>query len=167
VIGGGDWAEDRLVPDAIRAFAEGRTLQIRRPDAVRPWQYVLEPLRGYMILAERLYGGNDDSETSWNFGPAPEGACSVENVVSRLSALWGDGAIYEATGERAFHESQTLRLDSSRAVQKLGWRNVLDFDEALSLTVNWYRGTRKGANALSAAREQISLYMDKLDAQSI
>jgi CDP-glucose 4,6-dehydratase len=167
VIGGGDWAADRLVPDAIRAFAEGRALSIRSPDSVRPWQHVLEPLRGYMTLAERLYNGTGGFDTCWNFGPNPEDSRSVEHVAARAAELWGGGARYTANRGGSFHESRLLRLDSSRAIQKLGWRQILDFGEALSMTVKWYRDVSMGAQAASVTREQISLYMDRLTAETV
>ncbi|MDR1137906.1 MAG: CDP-glucose 4,6-dehydratase [Synergistaceae bacterium] len=163
VIGGGDWAEDRLIPDAIRAFEGGRTLAVRSPDAVRPWQYVLEPLRGYMMLAEHLRGEGGDYAAAWNFGPSPEDARNVGHVVNRLAELWGNGAKYEADRDDAFHESLFLRLDSSRAIQKLGWRQMLNFSEAISLTVKWYRDVSLGADAADTTKGQISLYMDRLD----
>ncbi|MDR3279506.1 MAG: CDP-glucose 4,6-dehydratase [Synergistaceae bacterium] len=160
VIGGGDWSEDRLVPDAMRAFQRGETLEIRSPNAVRPWQHVLEPLYGYMLLAERLYAGDDSRADAWNFGPSAESAKSVEGVVQAIrEALPGD-AKYKITGGDNLHETLLLRLDASKAIQKLGWRPKLDFKEALSMTVEWYRRAWDGCGALSLTREQISKYME-------
>lgn len=161
VIGGGDWAADRIVPDAIRAFQKKEPLEIRSPNAIRPWQHVLEPLRGYMALAERLFDGDDSFASAWNFGPRSDDSCNVESVASRLAELWGEGASYVVRGDRSLHESHLLRLDSSRAAQCLGWSSKLNFGEAISWTVEWYRGVYDGEDALSITQRQICEYMDK------
>jgi CDP-glucose 4,6-dehydratase len=162
VIGGGDWAVDRLVPDAIRAFQEGKTLEIRSPNAVRPWQHVLEPLYGYMTLAERIYSGDTSFETAWNFGPPADDSRSVKSIAERLVSLWGDGAVYTTSPDHSLHESHLLRLDSSRAIQRLGWRTRLDTNEAISITVEWYKRVSRGDNPLDITREQIAWYMEKI-----
>ena len=144
VIGGGDWAEDRLVPDAMRALARGETVRVRNPSAVRPWQHVLEPLGGYLTLAERLVE-SDAFATAWNFGPRDEDAVPVAALVELVLGLWGDGrwqAVAEAT---APHEAGLLRLDWTQARQRLGWRPVLTLKEAAELTVAWYRAAADGA----------------------
>jgi CDP-glucose 4,6-dehydratase len=139
VIGGGDWAKDRLVPDAARAFAAEKVLEIRYPHAIRPWQHVLEPLSGYLILAERLVEKGAAFEGGWNFGPGTDSEQSVAHVVDRLTALWRNGASWkDASGENP-HEAAFLKLDSSKAQMKLGWRPRLTFDEAVELTVAWYK----------------------------
>lgn len=139
VIGGGDWAKDRLIPDAIRAFSGARVLEIRNPNAIRPWQHVLEPLSGYLLLAERLYEKGAEFAQGWNFGPASDSEQSVANVVDRLAAMWGEGARWKNAGGQNPHEATFLKLDSSKAHFKLGWRPRLDFEEALRLTADWHR----------------------------
>jgi CDP-glucose 4,6-dehydratase len=139
VIGGGDWAKDRLIPDAIRAFSKARVLEIRNPNAIRPWQHVLEPLSGYLLLAERLYDKGVEFAQGWNFGPTSNSEQSVANVVERLAAMWGEGARWIDAGGQNPHEATFLKLDSSKAHLKLGWRPRLDFEEALMLTADWHR----------------------------
>ena len=162
VIGGGDWADDRIVPDAMRAFQAGVVLSIRSPRAVRPWQHVLEPLRGYMMLAQRLCEEGHASQTTWNFGPSTSDAQNVEAVTGRLSELWGCGADYEISEDCTLRESHTLRLDSSRAEQKLGWKPCLGFDESIKMTVDWYKRVYNGESASAVMDEQITSYMDKV-----
>jgi CDP-glucose 4,6-dehydratase len=161
VIGGGDWAKDRLIPDAIRAFQERKPLEIRSPDAVRPWQYVLEPLHGYLILAERLYRNDRLCEAAWNFGPPADDSRDVRNVAERLAVLWGNGASYATSPDHSHHESNLLRLDSSRAVQHLGWSPKLDIESAISLTVKWYKSVHEGEDPLRITRSQISGYLER------
>jgi CDP-glucose 4,6-dehydratase len=162
VIGGGDWAAERLVPDAMRAFQEGRPLEIRSPGAVRPWQHVLEPLSGYMILAECLHDGDRSCEAAWNFGPPPEDSRNVGDVAARLAALWGDGASLTTSPDHSLHESCMLMLDSSRAAHHLGWRTRLDTDEAISMTVEWYKRVFGGDDPLDMTRGQIARYMERI-----
>ncbi|HET7344224.1 MAG TPA: CDP-glucose 4,6-dehydratase [Methylomirabilota bacterium] len=159
VIGGGDWAADRLVPDAMRALVRGEALRVRHPTAVRPWQHVLEPLAGYLRLAERL----TESEAfagSWNFGPREDDAVPVATLVELLLGLW-DGGHWEAAPEdSAPHEAGLLRLDWTKARERLGWRPLLTLKEAAELTVAWYRAAA-GATADACHRltlEQIAQY---------
>lgn len=139
VIGGGDWAEDRLVPDAIRAFQQGCAVRIRNPLAVRPWQHVLEPLHGYLKLAMSLVDKGLSYGKAWNFGPRPGDAKPVEWVVGELARLWGQGARWEQEPGQHPHEAHTLKLDISKAVDRLGWQPRLDLAEALAITEAWYR----------------------------
>ena len=139
VIGGGDWAEDRLVPDAIRALQHGKPLVIRNPGAVRPWQHVLEPLAGYLMLAERLYHESGKWAGAWNFGPPDEDAVPVAALAERIVRLWGEGAWQAAPEQDALHEAHDLKLDCSKARQLLGWRPRFTLDEAVGMTVAWYR----------------------------
>src|SRR5450830_955242 len=139
VIGGGDWAADRLVPDCMRALMEGNPIVVRNPGSVRPWQHVLEPLSGYLWLGALLardparYGG------AWNFGPDPESAVSVEQLVSLVFQVWGGAAGFEtATSAQALSEAGILRLDCTKARSQLGWRPVYDVGEAVRQTVTWY-----------------------------
>lgn len=148
VIGGGDWSQDRLLPDAMRAFTSGETLIVRNPDAVRPWQHVIEPLSGYLMLAERLAGDGPAWARAWNFGPSADQFYRVAEVVDRSAAAWGPEARWRADPPAsAPHEATLLTLDSTMAVEKLGWRQALDLDRALALTVDWYRSWADGADA--------------------
>jgi CDP-glucose 4,6-dehydratase len=159
VIGGGDFAEDRLVPDAIRAFAAGRTLLIRNPHAIRPWQHVLEPLVGYLQLAERLAEDPLRAARGWNFGPPLEDAVPVATLADRLVELWGDGARWQASGGDQPHEAATLRLNADAAKRELGWRPRLTADAALDRTVRWYRAAAAGADMADMSRRQITEYL--------
>jgi len=139
VIGGGDWAEDRLLPDAIRALAEKRVLRVRNPSSIRPWQHAFEPLRGYLLLAERLHAQPKQWSGAWNFGPAAFEAITAGDLVAMLVKLWGHGRWEAAQESGAPHESQLLRLDCSKANQVLGWKPILTFEQALALVVEWHR----------------------------
>lgn len=138
VIGGGDWAEDRLVPDLVRAANAGQALRIRHPTAIRPWQHVLEPLSGYLQLGRRLWGDATLSG-AWNFGPGEEGEISVQTLTQRLAGHWNALRI-EHDDTRQPHEASVLRLDASKARRELGWRPVWEIDTALARTAAWYRG---------------------------
>jgi CDP-glucose 4,6-dehydratase len=147
VIGGGDWAADRLVPDCIRALTQGQPIQVRRPRAVRPWQHVLEPLAGYLVLGARLARQPRRYATAWNFGPRPEAAWPVAEVVGEVIRLWGDGHWHEApTAGEAAPEVEALRLCSDRAREHLPWRPQWDLPAALARTVAWYRAFHWGAS---------------------
>ena len=156
VIGGGDWAADRLVPDFLRAADSGATLAIRSPRAIRPWQHVLEPVAGYALLAERLLEGDRFAE-SWNFGPAEADARPVGWIVDRLCELV-PGARWRRDGDDHPHEAGTLRLDSAKARHRLGWRPRWDLDEALVRTVEWHLAWRGGADMAAVSRGQIEAH---------
>jgi CDP-glucose 4,6-dehydratase len=158
VIGGGDWAEARLVPDIMRAFAAGQSVLIRNPRAIRPWQHVLEPLRGYLAVAESLFEDGAKQGEGWNFGPDPSDAQPVEWVVRELAALWGEGAKWELDGSAQLHEAQNLKLDCTKAAVRLGWRPQLRLREALSMTVDWYRAKLRGEDMRAFTCEQIRNY---------
>ncbi|WP_349371519.1 CDP-glucose 4,6-dehydratase [Salinarimonas sp.] len=160
VIGGGDFAADRLVPDCLRAFEAGEPVRLRYPGAVRPWQHVLEPLCGYLLLAERLLGPDGaEAAQAWNFGPDPEGDASVGAVAERLAALWGaEARVTKDDGEDHPHEAGLLRLDSTLARLRLGWRPRLALDAALARTVSWHRDFTAGADMEAASRAQIAAY---------
>ena len=138
VIGGGDWGEDRLVPDAVRALQQNQPLVVRNPEAVRPWQHVLEPLAGYLMLAERLYREKDPWAGAWNFGPRVQDAVPVATLANMVFRLWGKGGWQTDTDQNQPHETQYLALDSSKARHTLGWRPQLSLEEAVGLTVSWY-----------------------------
>lgn len=162
VIGGGDFAPDRLVPDCLRAFARGEPVRLRHPSAVRPWQHVLEPIAGYLALAERLLGADGEAFASaFNFGPDPAGDAAVGHVAERLAALWGEGAsVARDTDGGHPHEAGTLRLDSTLARLRLGWRPRLDLDAALALTVDWHRAHARGEDVAALTRTQIARFLE-------
>jgi len=140
VIGGGDWAAHRLLPDIVRAFHAGQTLSLRMPDAIRPWQHVLEALAGYMLLAERLCGGEGAHYArSWNFGPAAADHLTVGEVAARCARLWGEDARIELAPANFQKETETLRLDAAQTRDKVGWHPRWNADEALQRTLDWYR----------------------------
>lgn len=157
VIGGGDWSADRLVPDALRAWQQGAPLPVRYPQAVRPWQHVLEPLAGYLLLAENLYRG--DGAEAWNFGPSDADMRPVGALLDGLAKLWGGGASWQTDMRQHPHEAGLLRLDSSKARNQLGWRPKLDIDRALELTSGWHRDWMAGKDMRAATLGQIEQYM--------
>jgi len=156
VIGGGDWAEDRLVPDCMRALMGGQPMRIRNPDAVRPWQFVLEPLGGYLLLAERLWQSGADYVGAWNFGPAATDAKSVRWAVERLIQLWGEEASWVQDPGCHPHEARYLQLDCSKARTRLGWRPRTDVDQALRWVVDWYKAFRAGRDPRAVTLEQVA-----------
>ena len=160
VIGGGDWAKDRLIPDLLAGFAAGARPVIRFPGAVRPWQHVLEPLSGYMRLAEVLCRGDGTAAEGWNFGPDEVDARPVGWIADRLAALWGDGAAWDLTGEPQPHEAKVLKLDCAKARARLEWTPRWNLDEALRRTVDWRRAFEAGADmtdfSLGQIRERIA-----------
>jgi CDP-glucose 4,6-dehydratase len=151
VIGGGDWAADRIVPDSIRALTRGEAIMVRNPDAVRPWQHVLEPLAGYLLLGARLAGGNTDRPSeyceAWNFGPDVESARPVGQLADALVTAWGSGRWEHSAEANPPHESRSLRLSVEKARIRLGWSPRWNFQEAVKQTVNWYQYCAKGAAA--------------------
>ncbi|MBU1689253.1 MAG: CDP-glucose 4,6-dehydratase [Gammaproteobacteria bacterium] len=157
VIGGGDWATDRLVPDALRAWQSGIQLQVRYPQAVRPWQHVLEPLAGYLLLAENLYQGK--SAEAWNFGPSDADIRPVGALLDSLAMLWCDGASWQARPLQHPHEAGLLRLDSSKARTFLGWQPKFNIDQALEQVVQWHRCWMDGEDMRVFTLNQIEQYM--------
>ncbi len=158
VIGGGDWSENRLIPDMLRAFSDNRTAAIRNPSSIRPWQHVLEALAGYLLLAERLYHG-DLPIDALNFGPRDDDCVAVEAVANMLASCWSDDADWQKTGHNMPHEAGVLRLDSSLARQRLGWRPRWTLQQALRATVDWHRAWLEGANMRDTTLEQIKNYL--------
>ena len=160
VFGGGDWSEDRLVPDLVRGIINKRKIVIRNPHALRPWQHVLEPLHGYLLLAHWLWQRKREFADAWNFGPR-EDPIKVSDLAKRVIALWGDGQIEIRKNAGRLHEAHHLRLDCSKAQTLLGWRTYLTIDEGLRLTVDWYRRFAKDPQqAQELTRSQISKYFD-------
>jgi CDP-glucose 4,6-dehydratase len=140
VIGGGDWAKDRIIPDCVRAMAEEKPIVIRNQNATRPWQHVLDPLSGYLLLAERLWEEPDKFSGPWNFGPQTSDSITVRELAQRFIAAWGKGSICTPNStEMALHEAHLLRLSIDKAAFELKWQPVLDCSSAIDWTVQWYR----------------------------
>lgn len=161
VIGGGDWAQDRLVPDILAAFARDETALVRSPQATRPWQHVLEPLRGYLVLAERLCTDGAGFAEAWNFGPHGDDAQPVEWIVRELAQRWGQGARWELGGGEHPHEANYLKLDISKAAHRLGWKPALRLHETLDLIVDWSRACARGADVRELSLRQIGAYQTR------
>jgi CDP-glucose 4,6-dehydratase len=158
VIGGGDWSEDRLIPDLIRGFQSDQPVLIRRPKAIRPWQHVLEPVHGYIMLAERLLAGKEQFASAFNFGPGDEDAWPVERIADRMAAAWGESATWIRDADPGVHEAGILRLDASRARTELGWQPRLTIESALDWTVDWYRACQQDDTMKDFTYNQIEAY---------
>lgn len=139
VIGGGDWATDRIIPDCIRALEAGHPIDIRNPKAVRPWQHVLEPLGGYMLLAQKMWNEPTVYCEGWNFGPSASSIANVWNVASQIVKYYGYGELCDKSEPNALHEANLLMLDISKAKFKLGWEPRMNLDQCIELTVDWYK----------------------------
>lgn len=162
VIGGGDWAADRLIPDAVRAFRDRRPVRLRNPRATRPWQHVLDCLRGYLMLAQRLYEEGAPFADAWNFGPSEEDHLCVQGVMDRMCRAWGDGARCETDPDAHPHEAQSLRLDHTQARVRLGWKPVLHLEDALRMTSDWYRAWAPGKNMRPITEQQIRCFEEHI-----
>ncbi|WP_298969408.1 CDP-glucose 4,6-dehydratase [uncultured Roseobacter sp.] len=164
VFGGGDWGEDRLVPDIVRAAFSGTPLDIRSPSSIRPWQHVMEPLSGYLMLAAALTSQGRNYAGAWNFGPDVSGTVNVRELAGMIQKFWGPEApklIFqneEHSAEPKLHEAGILRLDSTKAQTGLGWKPRLNLPEAINLTTEWYKAQLDGADMLSITRSQIDHY---------
>lgn len=163
VIGGGDWAQDRLLPDIIRALIQGTPPLIRAPGSVRPWQHVLEALGGYLMLAEHLWRGTAWAADGWNFGPADADMRPVSWIADHVTSAWGGPAWQDASDPDAVHEARLLKLDCAKARAALGWRPVLALDEALSWIVDWHRQVASGAAARAVSLTQLAAYRARFD----
>jgi CDP-glucose 4,6-dehydratase len=159
VIGGGDWAADRLVPDLMRTCETGQTLTIRYPQSIRPWQHVLEPLAGYLRLAERLYEHGRQYAGAWNFGPGQESLKPVAWIADRVIAAWGSDARWELPAGVEPHEAGILKLDCSKAAQYLAWHPALGIEDAISLTVQWHKACIAGQDMRKFTEAQIGAYV--------
>ena len=159
VIGGGDWSADRLVPDFIRAMSGQEAIRVRNPNAQRPWQHVLEPLGGYLVLAEKLSGAQSEKYASgWNFGPSDADAIPVGAIVQKLSTLWGPGASFTIDSGEYPHEASFLKLDCSKARAHLGWQPRIGVDTALAWTVEWHKSMLSGASMRAVTEAQIARF---------
>jgi CDP-glucose 4,6-dehydratase len=160
VIGGGDWSIDRLVPDTIRALIEGRAVELRYPEAIRPWQHVMEPLSGYVLLAERLFSSNGaEFAEAWNFAPSEEDAKPVGWLVERLQQAWGEPSEWQAQAGSKPHEHIYLKLDSSKARARLNWMPRLRIDTTIDWVVAWYRAFQEGEDARDLCEASIARYV--------
>lgn len=166
VIGGGDWAKDRLIPDILAAFEKAQPVVIRNPHATRPWQHVLEPLRGYLTLAERLSNNGAAFAEGWNFGPHSDDARPVEWIVNRLAQKWADNTSWQIDGSDRPHEANYLKLDISKAAHRLNWQPSMRLDQALDLIVDWTRQKLAGADLRTLTQAQISNYQSQTLASS-
>jgi CDP-glucose 4,6-dehydratase len=158
VIGGGDWAQDRLIPDILAAFAQGKQVDIRNPEAIRPWQHVLEPLRGYLTLAERLFDQGPSFAEGWNFGPNDEDAKPVGWIVQQLAELWGSNAQWHLDSAEHPHEAHYLKLDISKARTRLHWHPTLRLSDALKMIIDWSQQRQAGVDAHTLTLAQIQAY---------
>ena len=159
VIGGGDWSTDRLIPDALKSFENKKPVIIRNPKAIRPWQHVLEPLSGYLLLAEKLYETDHSFNGAWNFGPIDSDCQSVESVLDSLVEKWGDEAYWiRDTNDNTVHEANFLKLDCSKASNRLKWNPKWNLQETLEMIVNWHQNYLKGTNMKKECLKEINKY---------
>lgn len=162
VIGGGDWALDRIIPDCIRALEDGKTIDIRSPKAIRPWQHVLEPLGGYMLLAKKMWESPTEYCEGWNFGPRAESISTVWDVATKVIKHYGSGSLRDLSDPNALHEAKLLMLDISKAKFRLGWEPVMGIDRTVGMTVDWYRHYRN-EDPYSLCLRQIAEYCAEHD----
>lgn len=158
VIGGGDWAEDRLIPDIMRAITQNKPVHIRNPHAIRPWQHVLEPLAGYLLLAQKMWVDGSAYGEAWNFGPNEEDAKPVSWIVDRLTGMWGQGASWVLEGGDHPHEAHYLKLDCSKAKSRLDWQPRWHLEDALGAIIDWYHAHAAGRDMREATLRQIATY---------
>jgi len=160
VIGGGDWSDDRIVPDCVRALRARKPIVLRNPYATRPWQHVLEPLGGYLLLAARLYAKPHNFSGAWNFGPASDAAHTVGDLAKRIVQNWGSGRITVRQPRNAPHEASLLHLNCDKARFALGWKAVWDFEKTVAETIHWYRETMQGSDVRKLGHDQIMRYSE-------
>ncbi len=154
VIGGGDWAEDRLIPDIVRSLSQGKQIIIRNPKATRPWQHVLEPLSGYLLLGKLLYEKGQEFAEAWNFGPSDSSIMTVEEIVKKSIEIWGSGSYVVDSSEQP-HEANLLKLDVSKAYKRLGWKSVLSPIHSVNSTISWYLQFSSGGDVDCLSRSAI------------
>lgn len=161
VIGGGDWSCDRLIPDCIKALMANNEIIIRNPDAVRPWQHVLEPLSGYILLAQKLYENGPLYSQAWNFGPEEEDPRTVEWIVKKMCEKWSNSSVYRIVEEKHLHEANYLKLDCEKAKAALGWYPRWDEEKAIEKTIEWYKAFSEIRNLRSVCYRQIEEYSNQ------
>lgn len=162
VIGGGDWASNRLIPDIVRTIFNATTLKIRNPNAIRPWQHVLEPLSGYLLLVEKLWEGGAKYSEAWNFGPDDTDVKPVNWIVEKFIKLWGENVKREIDSNEKPHETQLLKLDCTKAKTKLNWKPKWDIDKALEKTADWYKALKEKNDMRDFSLSQIKEYNENL-----
>jgi CDP-glucose 4,6-dehydratase len=160
VIGGGDWSDDRIVPDCIRALKSKKDIIIRNPNATRPWQHVLEPLSGYLLLGAKLYKEGKKYSSSWNFGPNTKSIKTVKELTEKIIDFWGYGKIKLEIKKNAPHEAGLLHLNCDKSNQMLNWYSKWDFDKAIEETVKWYKAYNENKDMVSVCKKQIEEYMN-------
>lgn len=161
VIGGGDWADDRLIPDILKAFENSKSVIVRNPLSTRPWQHVLEPLSGYLVLAEHLYTQGDEFAQAWNFGPKDEDCKPVNWILDKMVATWGEGAKWALDQNNNPHEAGFLKLDCSKAASRLNWQPQWNLEFTLDLIVKWHQDWREGKNMHEQCLKEIKNYSKK------
>lgn len=162
VIGGGDWSSDRLLPDVLKALEEAKRVSVRNPNSIRPWQHVLEPLRGYLLLAQGLFERGLCLADSWNFGPVDSDARTVQDIVKITGKLWGRDEFWDLDSSTHPHEAHYLKLDISKANFELNWKPSLDLTQAIGLTVDWRKAYSSNINMQSFTQKQIEDYLNQL-----
>jgi CDP-glucose 4,6-dehydratase len=159
VVGGGDWSDDRLVPDCVRALMTDHPIVLRRPEATRPWQHVLEPLSGYVTLAGNLLSRTVASGESWNFGPHEHDVHTVHDVATRCVSVWGNGSIVVDTSQQSMHEATLLQLNCQKAASRLNWQPRWKYETTIDRTIRWYRGLHDGVSAEELVDTDINDYV--------
>ena len=167
VIGGGDWTEDQLMPDIIRGILAGKEILIRSPLAVRPWQHVMEPLYGYMLLAQKLFYHPAQYSQSWNFGPDESDAVTVSDLLQRFSQAWGPGVLQQQNSQHQPHEAQCLRIDSTKATTELDWSPRWNLHRALEMTAQWYKAFLSGGDLRTVTLDQIHSYQKSAPVEAL
>ncbi|MFW5879597.1 MAG: CDP-glucose 4,6-dehydratase [bacterium] len=160
VIGGGDWAQDRIIPDCIRALEKNKTIEIRSPQSTRPWEHVLEPLSGYLLLAEKMQVNPKKYGSGWNFGPTLSSILPVWEIAEKVVEFYGRGKLKDVSDQVAVHEAKLLSLDISKAKFELGWMPTLNIDETIKMTIEWYK-QYLSEDVYRICREQIAKFMNK------
>lgn len=160
VIGGGDWSKDRIIPDCIRALETGRHIEIRSPQAVRPWEHVLEPLSGYLLLAQKMWEHPTEYCEGWNFGPESESVSTVWDVATALIQNYGYGELVDVSDPNAVHEAKLLMLNIEKAKRRLGWKPRLDMQQCMALVADWYK-RYKDENVYDLCIEEIHKFLSK------
>lgn len=160
VIGGGDWSLDRIVPDAIYALTQNKQINIRNPNATRPWQHVLDPLSGYLHLGAKLYLEPKKYSGAWNFGPSNKSIQTVHDLVAKIINFWGEGSAAFAEETNHLHETTKLNLNCDKAQEFLGWYPRWNFERSVLQTVSWYKKITQGISALQMSSQQINDYME-------
>jgi len=167
VIGGGDWAQDRLVPDCVKALSKNEIILIRYPDAVRPWQHVLDALYGYLLLAQHLFQYGYEYSGAWNFGPNEQNVKPVKYIVEQITRIWGENASWKHESAEQPHEESFLNLDCSKAKAKLGWNPQWNLELALENTIYWYKQFYKNHGSISVVFDQIKDYSNLIKSQEV